>query len=69
MGKQTSEIGLGVRLSRAELRRLDELAQATGRNRNAVLRALIATTSARDGETVRNLQEKIRVLEAADVVF
>ena len=67
MGRNDSNgVGLGIRLTRSELKRLDELAQAMGHTRTQVIRVLINATSPRDNETVRNLTDKLRVLEAAD---
>ena len=42
-----SGLGFGMRLSPEELRRLTELARATGRTRSAVVRALIRLASPR----------------------
>ena len=57
MGNGRSEgVGLGIRLSRAEMRRLDELARVTGRNPAGVIRALLATASPRDEDLVSKLK-------------
>ena len=54
--------GLGVKLTHAEYRRLEELAKQTGRSKNNVIRCLIRLASPRDGqvlELVRSEYKKI----------
>lgn len=50
-------VGLGLRLSRAEHRRLQELARATGRSEAGVLRRWLQVASARDEDTLAMLRD------------
>lgn len=60
-------VGLGLRLSRDEARRLDDLARAVGRSREGVLCALVRFASPRDPELVQRLREGAINLEGATV--
>jgi len=55
--------GLGVKLTHAEYRRLEELAKQTGRSKNNPIRRFIRLASPRDGqvmELVRNEYKRIQ---------
>lgn len=64
-------VGLGLRLSRQEHRRLEELARASGRSPAGVIRRWLQATSARDEATIAMLREgtinKTEVCEDAAV--
>lgn len=57
--------GFGLRLTRAQLRRLEELARVTGRSPAGVVCRLIEATSPRDPEAV----ERIRSTFAVDNIL
>ena len=63
------DVGLGIRLSHEEDRRLDELARRTGRTKGAVLRALIRLASARDETNLELIRNELRKAEDAYVQF
>jgi len=63
------DIGLGIRLSREEHRRLQHLCQRTGRGKGEVLRALIRLACSRDETNVQLIQQECRKSEDAHVHF
>ena len=64
--KEQYGIGLGLRLTSSELRRLDVLAKATGRTRSAVVRGLLRLASARDVDGLQLLRESLTTLQKED---
>ncbi len=54
--RNDSGVGLGIRLTRSELRRLEALAEATGRKPSGVIRALIGITTLDDRETLERIR-------------
>jgi len=58
--------GMGVRLSKKERRKLDELARATGRSKGSVIRALVRLASARDMNALSIIREEQATMEAED---
>jgi len=65
-------LGFAIRLTRAELRRLEELGRLTGRTPAGVVRALIAAHSPRDAaaleclKRVRKFYQPLETEERAD---
>lgn len=45
--------GMGIKLTRSEHRRLEELAKRTGRSKNQVVRALLRLATVRDNEVLQ----------------
>ncbi len=60
-------VGVGLRLSRDEARRLDDLARATGRSPAGVLCALVRYASPRDPELLERLREGVPITMEATV--
>lgn len=56
-----SGLGFGLRLTRAQLRRLEELARVTGRSPAGVVCRLIEATSPRDPEVVERIRSTFAV--------
>ena len=61
--------GLGIRLTRQEMRRLDSLARATGRSKNGVIRALVRLAQPRDLDMLAIIRQEQTKLEAEDATF
>ena len=59
-------IGMGVRLSKTESKRLDALARATGRSKGSVIRALVRLAQPRDLDMLTLLRNTQNELEAED---
>jgi predicted transcriptional regulator len=56
-------VGMGVRLSRSEARKLEELARRTGRSKGAVLRVLLRLADARNESDLTLIRKEARQLE------
>jgi len=56
----------GLRLSKAEAKRLDRLARATGRSKNSVMRALVRLARVSDLEMLALLRDTQKIMEDAD---
>ena len=54
--------GIGVRLTKSEARRLEELARYTNRSKNSVIRCLIRLASPRDGQALELVKQEYRKL-------
>lgn len=54
------ECGMGIRLTKSEMRKLEELAKQTGRSRNSVIRCLVRLASARDTNTLELIRNEYR---------
>ena len=59
-------VGTGLRLSKAEMKRLDQLAQATGRSKNSVMRALLRLAQPRDLDMLTVIRDAQSTTEAED---
>ena len=59
-------VGTGLRLSKAEAKRLDRLARATGRSKNSVMRALVRLARVSDLEMLALLRDTQKIMEDAD---
>ena len=62
-------VGLGIRLSKSESKRLAALARASGRSKNSVIRALVRLAGPRDVETMGLLRQASTIMEAEDATF
>jgi len=54
--------GIGVRLTKSEARRLEELARYTNRSKNNVIRCLIRLASPRDGQVLELVRGEYKKL-------
>jgi len=54
--------GIGVRLTKSEARRLEELARYTNRSKNNVIRCLIRLASVRDAQTLELVKQEYKKL-------
>lgn len=59
-------VGYGLRLTKAEMKRLDALAKATGRSKNGVMRALVRLAQPRDLDMLSIIRDEQSMMEAGD---
>ena len=55
--------GLGIKLTKSESRRLEELAKQTGRSKNSVIRCLLRLASARDANALELIRDEYRNMQ------